>query len=126
MSTFKVIKESEFVKLDMQGVFDFDQTLTALKEIIGRLDKDALNDLLFDLMDSKCGLSELDIYQIAEFMEDNVRLFKGRIALLLGSTIAIDNSRFLKFCIQDPAIRVRIFFDMDVAKQWLASPSNLA
>ena len=125
MSKFNIIKESDFVKLDMTGMFDFEQTIAALNDILGQLDKDCQDDFLFDLVDSECDLNELDIYKIAEFMEDNVRLFKGRIALLLGSALAIDNSRFLKFCIQDPVIRVRIFFDKDIAKQWLETPPTL-
>ncbi len=120
-----IVKESDFVKLDLKGKFDYDQTLKAMRNMLSKLGEDSTDDFLFDLMETKCNLNELDIYQIAEFMEDHVGLFKGRIALLLGESYIIDKSRFLKYCINDPTIRMRIFFDKEAAEQWLTSPPTL-
>ena len=73
MSKFNIIKESDFVKLDMTGMFDFEQTIAALNDILGQLDKDCLDDFLFDLVDSECGLNELDIYKIADEFDNGIR-----------------------------------------------------
>lgn len=122
MPNINIIPKAEFVKMDLRGRFDYENTLSALHDMILELGNNNSDDFLFDLLGTDCSLSEMDIYQIAEFMEENVGLFHGRIALLLGASYIIDNSRFLKFCVNDPSIRIRIFFDRDSAQEWLASP----
>ncbi|WP_144393941.1 hypothetical protein [Pleionea sediminis] len=125
MKNLEIFSESDFIRMDFQGKFNLEETLSSLNRLIKGVGNVELYDILFDLTRTKCQLTELDIYHIAEFMSENASLFKGRVAILLDCDLAIDKSRFLKFCISEPEIRVRIFFDNQAAKNWFDSPPTL-
>jgi hypothetical protein len=113
----------KLVVVDASGTCDLAASKAALRKLAADPAFDANKEVLLDLRDIECHLTTLDIYQLANFLNEPEPALPTRrkIAVLVSGRVEFDHAVFLQMCTAGGGLRLAAFDDYDKADSWLSA-----
>lgn len=113
----------ELIVVGAGGKLDFAATKAAVVKLAADPRYRSSYKLLISLRHVLCGLSELDVYEIASFLgwPDPALPTRRKIAILVSGQKSFNHANFLTLCARNRALTMRAFDNRVAAERWLDS-----
>jgi hypothetical protein len=111
----------QLIVMTATGTLDLDASKAALKSLSADPDFNVRCEVLLDLRDVECFMSEFELFELAKHMTfpDLALPTLKRIALLVDGQVAFNHAHFLELCTQSRGLNVHAFEDYETANEWL-------
>ena len=130
MLNIRLIRGSQFIHGDHDGVLDLETSREVLCQLLAEGAEDAgatpgSYDLLFDVRDAEIMLTLPDVWRLLQNLDACDPGFDGRLALLDNWDDTFDRMQFFEANADQIGVQARAFIDFEQAVNWLWDSRNV-
>ena len=117
----RIIPISEFLRTDVSGEIDLQETRAVLKELLVVCSEKNIHNILIDGREASSRASTVDVWTLANDLGSLGMSTEHRIAILNRPKDDFDRGAFLELCAMNRGYQLRAFRDFESAFTWLTS-----
>jgi hypothetical protein len=116
----RIVSIQEFLRTNLSGTFDFEETKVAFQEIVASCNAAAVNRILLDIRDVQAtDIESTDIFSLVMHLLSLDLVFDFRMVIVNEPKDEVDRAKLFEQCAKHHGVDVATFRDFEQALAWL-------